>query len=107
MGNFLMYLAFFVALFAMGLMIVETDFGSRHTDFFSFSTYLAFFSFLLFIIGETLERRKKRWGTGVNSPGVGTNSRRGLRTNVRTATILLLNLKALFLLRKLGAKRFY
>jgi len=54
-----MHIAFFIALLAMGQMIVESDFGTKVTEFFTFSTYLVAFAMVMFIAGEILERRKK------------------------------------------------
>lgn len=106
MGKFLMYSGFFVALIGVGQMIAEAI-PPVKVKFFTLSLAVASLGFLLFLAGEFLERRKKRWGSGVNNPGAGMSFRRRFRTSVRTANVLLLNLRALFLLRKLGVKRFY
>ena len=59
MGKILMYLAFFIALLAMGLAIAETDFGTTYVGLLTLSTYLVILAIFLFIIGEILEKRKE------------------------------------------------
>lgn len=104
MGKFLMYAGFFVALLAIGQAIVESDFGAKATDFFTLSTYFVISAVIIFFFGEFLERRRI-WVLDVNNPGAGTSFQKGLRTNVRAVNVLLLNLKAHFLWKKLRAKK--
>lgn len=105
MGKVLMVVGFFVALLAMGQMVVESDFGIKPSGFFTPSTYLLIFAFTLFVIGEILERRGK-WALRASSQAAGTSFQRGLQKSALIVSARLSNLKALFLLMKIRAKRY-
>jgi hypothetical protein len=60
LGKFLMVVSFFIALWAMGLAVVETDFGTRHVGLFTLSTYLVISAIFLYIIGEILNRKERK-----------------------------------------------
>jgi hypothetical protein len=59
MGKVLMYTAFFIALLAMGEAVVESDFGARATEIFTFSTFLLISAIVLYLIGDSLEKLEK------------------------------------------------
>ena len=61
MGEVLIYIAFIAALLGIGQEIVESDFGMkgvRDIGLFTLSTFVIVGAFILFIIGELIERRR-------------------------------------------------
>ena len=59
MGEVLIYIAFIAALLGIGQEIVESDFGMKGVrDIFTPSTFVIVGAFILFIIGELIERRR-------------------------------------------------
>jgi len=61
MGKVLIYIAFIAALLGIGQAIVESDFGMkgvRDIGLFTLSTFVIVGAFILFIIGEFIERRR-------------------------------------------------